>query len=473
MSRSATAIALAAALAGCAHVPDLGDRPQPKAAASYASAQTFAAPVRDWPADRWWTGYGDAQLDALVDEALAGSPTLAQAEARVRKADALVEQARGQRAPQVNANASAGELKQSYNNGIPSLFVPRGYNEVARATVDASWDTDLFGRNRANLAAAVSDAEAQRVDAAQTRLVLTSSVVAAYADLTRLYAQRDTTEQAIELRRSTVGLATRRTDQGVANIGEQRQAEAAEGEARQNLAAVDEQIVLTRNRLASLVGAGPDRGRSIGRPAATPKAFGLPANLSLDLVGRRPDVVAARLRADAMASRIKVARAGFYPNVNLTAYLGGQSLGLGNLLKQGSDIGSLSAALSLPIFSGGRLEGAYRGARADYDAAVAAYDATLVQALQEVADAAASEQALDLRLIEARKALVAAEQAARIERLRYEGGLSNALAAITTEDVVITQRRIVADLEARRLMLDAQLVRALGGGFRQTGPDHA
>jgi NodT family efflux transporter outer membrane factor (OMF) lipoprotein len=468
MSRIVIALMAATALAACAHVPDLGARPEPKPASAYASQQSFQAAPVQWPSERWWTVYGDPQLDKLVDEALASSPTLSQAEARVRKSDAQVEQAMGVRRPQLNANATAAEVKQSYNNGIPALFVPKGYNDTGRATVDLAWDADLFGRNRAALAAAVSEADAQRIDAAQARLVLTSGLVAAYADLARLHAERDTTEQAIALRHLTVGLATQRTQQGVANIGEQRQAETAEAQARQDLAALDEQIVLTRNRLAALTGAGPDRGLAIARPANTVEAaFGLPANLAIDLVGRRPDVQAARLRADAMASRIKVARAGFYPNVNLTAYLGAQSLHLENLVKSGSDIGQVAAAFSLPIFSGGRLEGAYKGARADYDAAVAAYDQTLVQALNEVADAATSERALEARLLQARAALVAAEESARIARLRYEGGLANALTAITAEDVVINQRRAVADLEARRLTLDAALTRALGGGFRQ------
>jgi NodT family efflux transporter outer membrane factor (OMF) lipoprotein len=468
MSRIAIALIAAAALAGCAQVPDLGARPEPKASAAYASQQSFQAPSADWPSERWWSVYGDAQLDKLIDEALAGSPSLAQAEARVRKAQAQVEQARGVRQPQVTGNVTAAEVKQSYNNGIPSLFVPRGYNDTGRATVDFSWDADLFGRNRAAVAAAVSEAEAQRIDTAQARLVLTSGLVATYADLARLFAERDATEQAIELRRVTVGLATRRTQEGVANIGEQRQAETAEAQARQDLAALDEQIAVTRNRLAALTGAGPDRGLALARPGkSTQSAFGLPANLALDLVGRRPDVMAARLRADAMASRIKVARAGFYPNINLTAYLGAQSLHLDNLVQQGSDIGQVAAALSLPIFSGGRLTGAYKGARADYDAAVAAYDLTLVQALNEVADAAVSERALEGRLSLARAALVAAEESARIARLRYEGGLANALTAIIAEDAVINQRRVVANLESRRLTLDAALARALGGGFRQ------
>ncbi len=107
----------------------------------------------------------------------------------------------------------------------------------------------------------------------------------------------------------------------------------------------------------------------------------------------------------------------------------------------------------------------YRGARADYDAAVASYDATLVQALQELADAAVSERALGVRLAESRAALAADEEAYRLIRMRYEGGLANYQSVLIAEDAVLQARIIVADLEARAFTLDVQLVQALGGGY--------
>jgi len=467
MARSILLLTLVALLGGCAAVPKLPPAPQPRPAASYAAAQSFQAPPAAWPADRWWTAYGDPQLDRLVDEALAGSPTLAQARARLRRAQAAAEQQRAAGRPQLAVDAQAAEVKQSYNNGIPPQFVPRGWNDTGRATLDLNWDLDLFGRNRAALAAATSEAEAARVDAAQARLMLTASLVAAYADLARLYGERAAVDASAQARATTAELTAGRVRQGVSNLGEQRQSEAALAAARQDLAGLDESLALARDRIAALVGAGPDRGLSLAPPVARPAAaFGLPPSLAADLVGRRPDVQAARLRAEAAARRVKAARAGFYPNINLAAFVGVQSLKLSRLTDPGSDIGQAAAALSLPIFSGGRLEGAYRGARADYDAAAAAYDATVVQAFQEVADAAASERALDGRLAQARQALAAAEDADRIAGLRYRAGLTTYLPALTAQDATAAQRRLVASLEARRLSLDAELARALGGGFR-------
>src|SRR3954463_6993254 len=166
MSRSLIALlAGATALAGCATVSKLGEARNPAEAVAFASSRSFQAPSADWPADRWWAAYGDAQLTALMDQALAGSPTLAEAAARVRSAQGRAQQARGATLPSLSANGSAAEAKQSYNNGIPADFVPKGYNDTGRASLDLSYDLDLWGRNRAALKAATSEAEAGRMDA--------------------------------------------------------------------------------------------------------------------------------------------------------------------------------------------------------------------------------------------------------------------------------------------------------------------
>ncbi len=198
------------------------------------------------------------------------------------------------------------------------------------------------------------------------------------------------------------------------------------------------------------------------------KAFGLPPQLTANLLGRRPDIVAARLRVEAAGKRIDAAKADFYPDVSLTGFIGQQSLGISQLATAGSAIGSIGPAVRLPLFDGGRLRGAYRGARAQYDSAVADYDQTLTQALQDVADSAASIQSAQRQLAQRREALAASETAYRVARLRYEGGLSTYVSVLTAEDALIAQRRAVADLEARAFTLDVALVRALGGGFTQS-----
>jgi NodT family efflux transporter outer membrane factor (OMF) lipoprotein len=465
--RLAGALLAATALSACASVPDVGPKPQPSAAVGYAAAQSFAAPAAEWPGDGWWRGYGDAQLTTLIEEALAGSPDLAVAEARVRQADALAQQAGAALGPRVDAEASAGLSKQSYNNGIPADFVPHGWNDTGRAGLSLAWQLDFFGRNRALVAAATSDADAARAEAAAARLSLSTAVAGAYADLAQLHADRDAADQAVRVRRQTEALIGERMTQGLENRAALQRAHAARAAAEAELAGLDEALGVTRNRIAVLMGQGPDRGLAIARPGpAAVKAFGLPSNLQADLVGRRPDVTAARLRAESAARRIKAAKADFYPNVNLTAFLGAQSLGLDMLAKSGSVTGNVGPAVSLPIFDSGRLQGAYKGARAEYDAAVATYDQTLTRALGEVADAAVSARALDARLAKSREALAASEDAYGLVQTRYRGGLATYLDVLDAEDALIANRRAVADLETRAFTLDIALVRALGGGFR-------
>jgi len=459
-------IVAALTLAGCASVPKLGPQPTPRSPKTLASTTSLAATRTDWPADSWWKAFGDPALDQLIDEALENSPDVASAAARIRSADALAQQAGAALRPTASVDASVGGTQQSQNLGPPRQFVPDGVLDTGRVTGTFGFNLDLWGKNRAALAAATSEAEAARVDFAQARLMLTTGIATAYAELAQYHRARDVARDALKVRESQVKLTADRVSVGVDTRGSLRQAEARVPIARADIIALDEAIVLTQHRIAALLGAGPDRGLTIGRPAFRDADAGIPPNAGIELIGRRPDIVAARLRAEAAAQRIKVARADFYPNISLSAIIGLQSLGLNKLFEGSSSYGNGALALSLPIFDGGRLAGRYGQARAEYDGAVARYDATLITALREVADAASSRDAASARLAEQARGLAAAEEASDIAVLRYKGGLSNQLQVLLTADALLSARRSVAELEARRLSFDIALIRALGGGYR-------
>jgi NodT family efflux transporter outer membrane factor (OMF) lipoprotein len=471
--KAAAALLLGCALSACAVLPRTGEAPTPKPPAAYATSQSFAAPAADWPKLDWWRAYGDAGLDQLIDEALRNAPSMAEARARIDKARADLGTARAGLFPSLSFNGTAVETKQSYNAGIPPLFVPRGYNDFGQGTLNFSYEFDFWGKNRAAVAAATSEARAASADAAEARLTLSTAVAGAYADLARLYAERDVAERAAQSRQETLDLVVRRVANGADNRSASQQARAGVATAKANVAEIDEDIGLARNRLAALMGEGPDRGLAIERPgAAMIQAFGLPPSLAADLIGRRPDLVAARWRAEADAKRIGVAKAQFYPDINLVADIGFEALHLHNFFKVGSDIGSVGPAVTLPIFEGGRLRANLRGADADYAEAVATYDATLTQALQDVADAATSERALSERLAQSQAALAADEDAYRIAKLRYDGGLADYQSVLLAEDAVLVNRRVVVDLRARAFTLDIELVKALGGGFQVQDQTH-
>jgi len=467
LRRPLTGLGAALFLAGCAQLPDLGATPQPKSVEAFQSSASLTAPSARWPAEQWWTAYGDAQLNALIAEALADSPDLAAAAARLQRADAVAQINGAASKPQVSTNASVTGDKLSYNHLIPRSPTTEGLNDYGRATLDVRWELDFWGKNRAALAAATSEVEASRAELAQARLWLASGVAAQYAELNRLHANRDTAARALEIRQKTASLFTQRFDNGLETRGGLRNADARRAVAEGELLALDEQIALQRNRLAALLGAGPDRALSIAAPTLKlDHAFGLPAQMSANLLGRRPDVVAARLRAQALGSRIEQKKAEFYPNVNLSALIGVQSLGLDMLAKGGSGIASIGPAISLPIFSGGRLQGELRGAHASYAEAVSHYNATVARALQDVADNAISQKALGLRLNKAQEAVDAATEAHRVARNRYEGGLATYLEVLAAEDSLLGALSAQTNLRSASFTLDIGLQRALGGGYQ-------
>jgi len=438
----------------------------PTSPEALASAASLPGTAARWPGDHWWDAYGDPQLAALIAQARDASPDVARATARIRQADAYAQQADAALLPTVGIEGSAGVAKQSYNNGIPAQFVPRGWNDTGVVAARAAFDLDLWGRNRAALAAARGEAAAARVDAQQALLLLSTAVADAYADLARLELEQTIAARAVAVREESLDLAGQRFRIGLDNRGTQELARSRAAGARAELAATDEAISLTRNRLAALVGAGPDRALTIEPTRIAGLApRGLPDAAGIDLIGRRPDIVAARLRAEAAVSRIRAARAAFYPDIDITALFGLQALGLDQLIDSGSTYGNAGPAFSLPIFNRGQLAGDLRASEAASDIAVADYDATLIGALREVADAATSIRLLGTRQSEATEAVDAAQNAYDIAQQRFQGGLATYLDVLTAEDTVLQSRRVAADLTARAFTLDVALVRALGGGF--------
>ena len=459
------------ALAGCA--PDLGRMPQVRAEPALATAASFSGGPSPWPGDDWWTVYGDRQLDALENEALAGAPDLAVAAARLRQAQALVQRQNSVDRPRITAEGSSQTTRQSLNEGFPDAFkgfLPSGWHTQTRAAVDLDWNLDFFGANRARLAAALSSARAQEAESAAARLQLTTAVAADYAELARLYDDRDATADALRIRQQSFGLVRRRLANGLSTRGELSQALAGIPVSQGDLKALDLSILDQRHAIAALLGAGPDRGLAIARPSTKAlRPAGLPADTGVALVGRRPDLAVARLRAEAAADRTRGARRDYYPNVTLSGSYGLASLGVDTFLRHDSHVGALGPAVTLPIFEQGRLEGAYRQSRGEYDEAVASYDRTLANALREVADAAAGQVSIAAQLQDAQASFDASRDAYRVAALRYTGGLSPYLDVLTAETSLIQSRRAVADLQGQALAQDVALVRALGGGYVGSG----
>jgi NodT family efflux transporter outer membrane factor (OMF) lipoprotein len=266
-------------------------------------------------------------------------------------------------------------------------------------------------------------------------------------------------------------LTQQRVGAGLENTARVKQSEGMLALVRASVTATQANIDLSRNAIAALVGAGPDRGLDLKRPHLTaPESIILPSALPVDLLGRRPDVSAARWRVESAARGVAASEAAFYPNVNLVAFAGLQSIGLSKLLDASDTIVGGGPALSLPLFNRGELRGALEAQQAQYDLSVGQYNQNLIDAVHEVADVMTNWAALDREMSDARIALDAAQRSYDLTSDRYRAGLDNYLSVLSAENQVFLTQALEAELLSRRLSFSTDLVRALGGGYSPAAP---
>ncbi len=382
-------LSLAMVVAGCASTNGLSTQASLRDANALAAQKSLAGSAitpASWPRSDWWTSLGDRELDRLIDEALAGSPTLKVAAARTRKALSFAETSKAALYPRVDASYE-GTRERFAEHGLVPPPAAGGWRTVHQLQATLNWELDFWGKNRAAFESALGEVRAAEVDAYAARLALSANVAQAYVQLQRAYLQLDVAQSTLKEREQIFALTRDRNAAGIDSRLELKQAESALPATREQIAQLDETIALTRNQLAALLGQGPDRGLQIGRPDA--HSLGtvvLPASLPAELLGRRPDLVAQRARVEAAQKDIAVAKAEFYPNVNLIAFIGLQSIGSAGFLSAASRTLGAGPAVSLPIFDAGRLRGNLAGRNADYDIAVESYNQTLADALREVVD---------------------------------------------------------------------------------------
>lgn len=458
----ALASTLVLTLAGCAS--SAGIAPVATTIAPAAVGLDTQASTADVAAD-WWKGFGDARLSELVERALAGNPNLKIAQARLARAQAAVGGAKANEGPQVNGAVDVTRQRFSENYIYPP---PLGgsIQTIGTAQINASWELDFFGRNRAAIEAAVGAERAAQADVQAARVLLASNVARSYVQLARLVEQREVAVRSLKQRDDMLALIKQRVQGGLDTNVELRQGEGALPETRQQIEQLDEQIALTRHALAALTAQPPNALDALTPPLQTVRAVPLPAAVPADLLGRRADISAARWRVEAASSDARSAKAQFYPNINLTAFIGLSSIGLDQLVKSGSEQYGAGPALRLPIFDSGRLRANLRGKTADVDAAVESYNAAVIDAVHDVADQISSIQSIARQQAEQERAQASAESAYDLATQRYKAGLGSYLTVLNAESGVLAQRRLAADLKARAIDSQVALIRALGGGYR-------
>ena len=455
------ALALVLALGGCASSAGI----QPSAHV-LGPAQVGLAGVdtnTTFGAD-WWSAFDDTTLSGLVERALAGNPGLKLVQIRIARAEAAVTGQQANAGPQVNGTLDITRQQFSANSIYPP---PLGgsIRTLGTAQLNASWEFDFFGRNRAAIEAAIGAQRAAQAEAQAARVVLASQVVRSYVQLGRLQAQREVAERSLMLHEDTLKLINQRVLAGLDTALEQRQGEGALPETRLQIEQLDEQISLTRNALAGLTARPPSDLDGLNAPLRSVRATSLPSPLPADLLGRRADIVAARWRIEAASNDVLSAKAAFYPSVNLTAFVGLASIGLDRLVKTTSEQYGAGPALRLPIFDAGRLRANLRIKTADVDAAVESYNNAVVDAVHEAADQIGSLRSIERQQNQQAQAQAAAESSFDLATQRYKAGLATYLTVLNAETNVLAQRRTAVDLKARALDGQVALIRALGGGY--------
>lgn len=463
-SRRLAALAAALALAGCADMSGIEPQARMRDAQSVGLEQQGARAAA--PAAQWWREFGDEQLNQLIAQALQGNPSLKLAQARLARAQAVTEVADAARLPQVNGSLDITRQRYSANGLYPPPLAG-AVRDSGTLQLSASWELDFFGKNQAALDAALGAARAAQADADAARVLLASNVARGYFQLARINDQLAVAQRTLAQRQESLRLVQDRVGAGLDTQLELRQSEGALPETRQQIEALQEQAALAQHALAALTGQGNQTVVRAQPSLAGVKAMAAPAQLPADLLGQRADIVAARWRIEAAGYDVKNAKAQFYPNINLMAFAGLSSIGLGRLIDTGSTQWGVGPAIRLPIFEAGRLRANLRGKTADLDAAVESYNGAVLDAIHDAADQIASSRSIARQQAEQRDAQAAAEGAYQIAVQRYRAGLGTYLNVLAAETAVLNQRRLGVDLAARALDTQVALIRAFGGGYSE------
>ena len=461
----AVSATLLAVLSACANYAGIHGNAQMAQPQHFETAHSLPQEQGHWPSADWVDQFGDAQLKALIVEALQGSPTIAQARARVAQAQAYSETARADTLPNVDASYSLTRQQYSKTALIPPPYAGTWQTEN-KGLLTASYDLDLWGKNREALRSAVSQTAASEADEEVVKLTLDTTIARTYNELARLYVLRDIAQDEVARREQINRITAARIATGLDTEVERQLAQASLATSRSRVSALDGSILTTRYQLAALMGEGPDRGLAIKRPTlGVGDEVRLPDNLPADLVSRRPDIVAARWRVDAITHEVKEAKAEFYPDINLSAAIGLDAFGFGRFLTAASRTASAGPAIHLPIFDAGALRAQLKGRYAEFDYAVAAYNQTLIGALSDVATQLAQIRSSDAQLVDAQAAQQAARGADQLAIAQYRGGLTNQLTALNADVTALNADEAVANLKMNRRDQQIALASALGGGY--------
>jgi NodT family efflux transporter outer membrane factor (OMF) lipoprotein len=413
----------------------------------------------------WWKAFHDPQIDRLAQEVMANNPTLQGAMARLRAAQAELAVNRAEDRPQVTLDGSEQRILFSKDYIIPPPY-GGSYRWYGALTADMSWDLDFWGKQAALIDKARDTANAAALDAAAAHLALSGAFAQAYIGLLLDYQNGEIADATVAERSDILKITRGRFDAGLENASDVDQAKSLLSIAKADqlrYAAAREGDV---HAIAALAGQGANAYDTVTRPNPDlDVALALPQALPADLLSRRPDILAAKARVEAAVKGREAAHADFYPDINLEALIGFQSISLANMFTGNAFTMGLGPALHLPIFDAGKLRAQYAHATADLDSSVADYNGAVLGAIKQTADAMTQVKSLAAQRIQQQDAVTSAGRAFNVARERYRSGLDTQLPMLTTESTLLEARRQLAAVVAAGAQERITLLLTVGGGF--------
>jgi NodT family efflux transporter outer membrane factor (OMF) lipoprotein len=461
-------MALTLLLGACSLAPPLKTPVIPTADAyKELGPWTQAQPADRLPRDSWWTLYDNAELDELQKRLIDGSPTLAAALAEYGQAKALSDQARAGLYPTLGVSAGVSRDRDSVNAPLRLPTAPAYYNYNSVGGT-ASYELDLWGQIRNEVAAGAANAAASAADLENARLLLIAQLVGDYIQLRSLDRDSLILDETVKAYARAVSLTQQRHDAGIApglDVSQaQTQLDAARSQAAQTLA----QRALMEHAIAALLGVSASTF-SIKPEIVDIKLPQIPSGVPATLLQRRPDIAAAQRRMIAANANIGVARAAYFPNLTLGAQAGFESKSSSNWLSAPSAFWAIGPNALLSVFDGGLRRAQVAQARAEFDTSAANYRGIVVGAFQQVEDSLASLNHYHDASVEEKAAVDAAQRTLDFSMALYKQGATDYLTVVTSQTALLQTQLEALNLDTLQLTASVDLIRALGGGWEDSG----
>jgi NodT family efflux transporter outer membrane factor (OMF) lipoprotein len=427
---------------------------------------TQAQPADRLPRDSWWTLYDSAELDELQTRLIAGNPTLALAMANYAQARALSDQARAGLFPTLGLSAGVQRDRQSFNAPLRGGTTPTYYNNNTVGG-SVSYELDLWGQIRNEVAAGNANAAASAADLENARLSLIAQLLEDYIQLRSLDRVSTILEQAVTAYTRALSLTAQRHDAGIAPGLDVSQAQTQLNTARSQAGQTLAQRALMEHAIAALLGVSASTF-SIKPEIVDITLPQVPTGVPTTLLQRRPDIAGAQRRMIAANANIGVARAAYFPTLTLGAQGGFQSAGYANLLSAPSAFWAVGPNVLLSVLDGGLRRAQVAQARAEFDASAANYRSTVVSAFQQVEDSLATLNHYHDAAVDEKAAVDAAQRTLNFSMALYVQGATDYLTVVTSQTALLQTQLQALNLDTLQLNASVDLIRALGGGWEDS-----